>query len=105
MASAVAGWLAGLWPANPVTLGAAAARRRPALPRLARRRAGVAGQNDAMNLLLAAACVTVVAGSLLQSATGFGFSLLAAPLTFAAVDPAPAAVGLLLLLGAEVNLL
>jgi hypothetical protein len=25
MASAVAGWLAGLWPANPVTLGAAAA--------------------------------------------------------------------------------
>jgi uncharacterized protein len=58
-----------------------------------------------LNLLLAAACVTVVAGSLLQSATGFGFSLLAAPLTFAAVDPAPAAVGLLLLLGAEVNLL
>jgi hypothetical protein len=25
MASAVAGWLAGLWPANPVTLGAAVA--------------------------------------------------------------------------------
>src|SRR3954468_9938079 len=59
----------------------------------------------AVNLLLAAACLTIVAGALLQAATGFGFSLLAAPLTFAAVDPAPAAVGLLLLVGAEVNLL
>jgi uncharacterized protein len=58
-----------------------------------------------VNLLLAGACVTIVAGALLQAATGFGFSLLAAPLTFAAVDPAPAAVGLLLLIGAEVNLL
>jgi uncharacterized membrane protein YfcA len=58
-----------------------------------------------VNLLLAAACATIVAGALLQAATGFGFSLLAAPLTFAAVDPAPAAVGLLLLIGAEVNLL
>jgi uncharacterized membrane protein YfcA len=54
--------------------------------------------------LEAGACVSIVAGALLQAATGFGFSLLAAPLTFAAVDPAPA-VGLLLLLGAEVNLL
>src|SRR3954451_14205284 len=59
----------------------------------------------AVNLLLAGACATIVAGSLLQAATGFGFSLLAAPLTFAAIDPAPAAGGLLLLLGAEVHLL
>jgi hypothetical protein len=57
-----------------------------------------------VSLLLAGACVSIVAGALLQAATGFGFSLLAAPLTFAAVEPAPA-VGLLLLLGAEVNLL
>jgi uncharacterized membrane protein YfcA len=47
---------------------------------------------------------SIVAGALVQSATGFGFSLLAAPLTYAAVDPAPA-VGLLLLLGTEVNLM
>src|SRR6266566_4116853 len=48
--------------------------------------------------------VCIVAGALVQSATGFGFSLLAAPLTYAAVHPAPA-VGLLLLLGTEVNLM
>jgi uncharacterized membrane protein YfcA len=52
--------------------------------------------------LLAAAAVT--AGAALQSATGFGFSLIAAPIVFAAVGP-PEAVGLLILLGAEVNLL
>ncbi len=40
----------------------------------------------------------------MQSAIGFGFSLMAAPLLFAAVQPTPA-VGLLLVLGAEVNLL
>jgi uncharacterized protein len=40
----------------------------------------------------------------MQSAIGFGFSLMAAPLLFAAVRPTPA-VGLLLVLGAEVNLL
>jgi uncharacterized protein len=57
-----------------------------------------------VSVLLAGACVSIVAGALLQAATGFGFSLLAAPLTFAAVEPAPA-VGLLLVLGAEVNLL
>jgi uncharacterized membrane protein YfcA len=50
----------------------------------------------------AAACI--VAGALTQSATGFGFSLLAAPLTYAAVHPKPA-VGLLLLLGLEVNMM
>jgi uncharacterized protein len=57
-----------------------------------------------VNLLLAAACVSIVAGAVLQAATGFGFSLLAAPLTFAAVNPAPA-VGLILVLSTEVNLL
>jgi uncharacterized membrane protein YfcA len=51
-----------------------------------------------------AAGACVVAGALVQSATGFGFSLLAAPLAYAAFDPKPA-VGLLLLLGAEVNLM
>jgi uncharacterized membrane protein YfcA len=55
-------------------------------------------------VLLAAACVGVVAGATLQAATGFGFSLLAAPLVFAAIDPQPAVV-LLLVLGLEVNLL
>jgi uncharacterized membrane protein YfcA len=46
----------------------------------------------------------VLLGALVQSATGFGFSLLSAPLAFAAFEPKPA-VGLLLLLGAEVNLM
>ena len=41
---------------------------------------------------------------MLQAATGFGFSLLAAPLLFAAIEPEPAVV-LLLVLGLEVNLL
>jgi uncharacterized membrane protein YfcA len=50
------------------------------------------------------AAVAVAAGAALQSATGFGFSLVAAPLVFAAVGPEEA-VGLLLVLGAEVNLL
>jgi uncharacterized membrane protein YfcA len=54
--------------------------------------------------LVAAACVSVVLGAMLQAATGFGFSLVAAPLVFAAIDPEPA-VGLLLVLGLEVNLL
>jgi uncharacterized protein len=57
-----------------------------------------------VTLLEAGACVSIVAGAVLQAATGFGFSLLAAPLTFAALEPAPA-VGLLLLLATEVNLL
>jgi uncharacterized membrane protein YfcA len=52
--------------------------------------------------LLAAAGVAV--GAALQSATGFGFSLIAAPLVFAAVGP-PEAVGLLIVLSVEVNLL
>jgi uncharacterized membrane protein YfcA len=41
---------------------------------------------------------------MLQAATGFGFSLAAAPLLFAAIDPEPAVV-LLLCLGLEVNVL
>src|SRR3954453_4049414 len=55
-------------------------------------------------MLVAAACIGVVAGTMLQAATGFVFSLLAAPLLFAAIDPEPAVV-LLLVLGLEVNLL
>lgn len=55
-------------------------------------------------MLLAAACVSVALGTVLQAATGFGFSLVAAPLVFAALDAEPA-VGLLLILGFEVNLL
>ena len=55
-------------------------------------------------MLVAAACAGVVAGTMLQAATGFGFSLVAAPLLFAAIEPEPAVV-LLLVLGLEVNLL
>ena len=55
-------------------------------------------------MLVAAACLGVVAGAMLQAATGFGFSLLAAPLLFAAIEPEPAVV-LLLALGLEVNIL
>jgi uncharacterized protein len=54
--------------------------------------------------LLAGAAAAIVAGATLQAATGFGFSLLGAPLLFAAIHPAEA-VGLLVLLGAEVNVL
>lgn len=50
------------------------------------------------------AAAAVAAGAALQSATGFGFSLVAAPLVFATVGPQEA-VGLLLVLGGEVNLL
>jgi uncharacterized membrane protein YfcA len=55
-------------------------------------------------MLLAAACVSVALGAMLQAATGFGFSLVAAPLVFAALDAEPAIV-LLLILGLEINLL
>ncbi len=55
-------------------------------------------------MLLAAACAGVLAGAMLQAATGFGFSLLAAPLLFAAIGPEPAVV-LLIPLSLEVNLL
>jgi uncharacterized membrane protein YfcA len=51
-----------------------------------------------------AAGVAVLAGAALQSATGFGFALVAAPLLFAAAKPGEA-VGLLILLGLVVNLM
>jgi uncharacterized protein len=51
-----------------------------------------------------AAGLAVLAGAMLQSAIGFGFSLVCAPLVFAATTPEQA-VGLLMLLGVEVNLL
>jgi uncharacterized protein len=54
--------------------------------------------------LLAATAVAVMAGAAIQSATGFGFALLAAPLAFAALD-SHEAVGLLLLLGIEIGVL
>jgi uncharacterized protein len=50
------------------------------------------------------AAAAVAAGAALQSATGFGFSLVAAPLVFAVVEPEEA-VGLLILLGSLVNVL
>jgi uncharacterized protein len=55
-----------------------------------------------MPLLAAAA---VAAGAALQSATGFGFSLVAAPIVFATVEPPEEAVGLMIVLGTLVNVL
>jgi uncharacterized protein len=55
-----------------------------------------------MALIAAAA---VAAGAALQSATGFGFSLIAAPLVFATVEPPEEAVGLMIVLGTLVNVL
>ena len=49
-----------------------------------------------------AAGVAVLAGAALQSATGFGFALVSAPLVFAAVKPEQA-LGLLIVLGLIVN--
>src|SRR5215218_7494651 len=57
-----------------------------------------------MSPLLVATAVAVMAGAALQSATGFGFALLAAPLAFAALEPREA-IGLLLLLGIEIGVL
>jgi uncharacterized membrane protein YfcA len=51
-----------------------------------------------------AAGIAVLAGAALQSATGFGFALVSAPLLFAATEPARA-VGLLIVLGLLVNLM
>jgi len=48
--------------------------------------------------------IALLCGAALQSATGFGFSLLAAPLLFAALDPQPA-VGLLVGLGLVINVM
>ena len=55
-----------------------------------------------MSALEIAAGIAVVAGAALQSATGFGFALVSAPLLFAAAKPEQA-VGLLILLGLLVN--
>ena len=49
-----------------------------------------------------AAGVAVLAGAALQSATGFGFALVSAPLVFAAAEPEQA-VWLLILAGLVVN--
>ena len=49
-----------------------------------------------------AAGAAVLAGAVLQSAVGFGFALVSAPLLFAAFGPAPA-VGLLDVLALVVN--
>jgi len=54
--------------------------------------------------LLAATAAAVMAGAAIQSATGFGFALLSAPLAFAALD-SHEAIGLLLLLGIEIGVL
>ena len=57
-----------------------------------------------MSTLLVVAGVAVALGAALQSATGFGFALVAAPLVFAALPPQEA-IGTLLVLGTEVSLL
>jgi uncharacterized membrane protein YfcA len=54
--------------------------------------------------VLLAAATGAAAGAALQSATGFGFSLVAAPLLFVLLGPVEA-VGVLIVLGAELNLL
>jgi uncharacterized protein len=57
-----------------------------------------------MTAALLAAGFAVAAGAALQSAVGFGFALLAAPLVFAATSPEEA-VGAMVLVGVEINLL
>ena len=57
-----------------------------------------------MSAIAIAAGIAVLAGAALQSATGFGFALVSAPLLFATVEPEQA-VALLLALGLVVNLL
>lgn len=57
-----------------------------------------------MTAIAIAAGVAIFLGGALQSATGFGFALAAAPLVFAWLEPEEA-VGLLLVLSFEVNLL
>jgi uncharacterized protein len=57
-----------------------------------------------MSGILIAAAVTVAVGAAIQGATGFGFAVLAAPLTFAALDQREA-IGLLLVLGMEIGVL
>jgi uncharacterized membrane protein YfcA len=58
-----------------------------------------------MSALAVAAAAAVMTGAALQSAVGFGFALVAAPLLYAAAPSPEEAVGLMLVLGLEVNLL
>jgi len=57
-----------------------------------------------MTLLAVAAACAVMVGAALQSAIGFGFALVGAPLLYAAASPEQA-VGLLVVLAVEVNVL
>jgi uncharacterized membrane protein YfcA len=58
-----------------------------------------------MSALTVAAAVAVMAGAAVQSSVGFGFALVAAPLLYAAAPSPEQAVGLMIVLGLEVNLL
>jgi len=58
-----------------------------------------------MSVLAVAAAGAVMAGAAVQSAIGFGFALVAAPLLYAAAPSPEQAVGLMTVLGLEVNLL
>jgi len=58
-----------------------------------------------MSVLAVAAAVAVLAGAALQSAVGFGFAVVAAPLLYAAAPSPEQAVGLMTLVGLEINLL
>jgi uncharacterized protein len=58
-----------------------------------------------MTVLAVTAAGAVMAGAALQSAIGFGFALVAAPLLYAAAPSPEQAVGLMIVLGLEVNLL
>ena len=57
-----------------------------------------------MSLVAVAAGLAVLSGAALQSAVGFGFALVCAPLLYAALSPAEA-IGLMIVLALEVNLL
>ena len=58
-----------------------------------------------MSALAVAAAGAVMAGAAVQSSVGFGFALVAAPLLYAAAPSPEQAVGLMIVLGLEVNLL
>jgi uncharacterized protein len=58
-----------------------------------------------MSVLAVAAAGAVMTGAALQSSVGFGFALVAAPLLYAAAPSPEQAVGLMIVLGLEVNLL
>jgi uncharacterized protein len=58
-----------------------------------------------MSVLAVVAAGAVMAGAAVQSAIGFGFALVAAPLLYAAAPSPEQAVGLMTVLGLEVNLL